>query len=75
MKPPLAAACALLASAAAAARLGPSEPLRAVEVGGFLGDCCLWLAAWLGPERTRALEVEPVHAGVSSFGFGVQASA
>eukprot|EP00401_Gymnodinium_catenatum_P006646 CAMPEP_0117592474 /NCGR_PEP_ID=MMETSP0784-20121206/72095_1 /TAXON_ID=39447 /ORGANISM="" /LENGTH=548 /DNA_ID=CAMNT_0005394285 /DNA_START=96 /DNA_END=1738 /DNA_ORIENTATION=+ len=37
-------------------------PVRVVEVGGFLGDCLLWMLAWLGPERLRALEVEPVAA-------------
>ncbi|CAK0806046.1 unnamed protein product [Prorocentrum cordatum] len=51
-----------LAGAVAAARSGPDELLRVVEVGGFLGDCLLWLAGWLGPESTRALEVEPVAA-------------
>jgi len=36
--------------------------LRVVEVGGYLGDCLLWAAAWLGPDRLHGLEVEPVAA-------------
>uniref|UniRef100_A0A7S4QEA7 Uncharacterized protein n=1 Tax=Alexandrium monilatum TaxID=311494 RepID=A0A7S4QEA7_9DINO len=43
----------------------PGELLWVVEVGGFLGDCLLWAAGWLGPQRLRALEVEPV-AGATS---------
>eukprot|EP00927_Polykrikos_kofoidii_P076907 TRINITY_DN73921_c0_g1_i1.p1 TRINITY_DN73921_c0_g1~~TRINITY_DN73921_c0_g1_i1.p1 ORF type:complete len:641 (-),score=92.36 TRINITY_DN73921_c0_g1_i1:89-2011(-) len=44
---------------------GSGEILRVVEVGGFLGDCLLWAAAWLGPRRIRALELEPVAAATS----------
>jgi len=38
----------------------PLSLITLVEVGGYLGDCLLWAAAWLGPSRLRALEVEPV---------------
>merc|ERR1712183_1082489 len=39
-----------------------TEPVRIVEVGGFLGDCVLWAGAWLGIGGVKALEVEPVTA-------------
>eukprot|EP00931_Biecheleriopsis_adriatica_P062849 TRINITY_DN37967_c0_g1_i2.p1 TRINITY_DN37967_c0_g1~~TRINITY_DN37967_c0_g1_i2.p1 ORF type:complete len:592 (-),score=103.79 TRINITY_DN37967_c0_g1_i2:130-1905(-) len=42
-----------------------SSVLRVVEVGGFLGDCLLWMAAWVGPEHLQALEVEPVAAATA----------
>lgn len=41
--------------------------LTILEVGGFLGDCLLWAVAWLGPERIRALEVEPAAVAMAQF--------
>mmetsp|Transcript_7381 Transcript_7381/g.20666 ORF Transcript_7381/g.20666 Transcript_7381/m.20666 type:complete len:597 (+) Transcript_7381:24-1814(+) len=49
------------------AEASPHEVLRVVEVGGFTGDCLLWAAAWLGPGRLRALEVEPVAAATAQL--------
>lgn len=50
----------LVAEAAAAGTWTGTAPLRVLEVGGFLGDCLIWAAAWLGPARLKALEIEPV---------------
>lgn len=57
-------------------RPASSSPFIAVEVGGFLGDCLLWLTAYLGPSAVRALEVEPVaaatrrlHESIAGAGF------
>jgi len=40
--------------------VGPEAPLWLAEVGANLGDCALHVLACLGPERARAILVEPV---------------